>query len=302
MTDRIIPAVAITLIAVTICVSCGGDGDGRTVPCDESPVDTAGVPELADGVLNIGSSVAFPPIDFYRDDGAPDGLDVDLADALAEKLCVSVEFVDTPFDQLIGGLVFFDFDVVMSAMTITEERSQRTDFVPYANVGTSIIVRSGSPDGIAGGDDLCGKTVAVQKETIHDKYVRELPCELGPEGPGPVDVVEFDLSGDAVRDVVTAGSDATITDFPAAFVHAEEDPRLRLVDVQICPQPYGIGVRKDSRPLNAVITEGLLAIHEAGTYDEIMKKWDLGQARLDLPTVLTSDGLELASACIVSGE
>lgn len=302
MTNRIIPALTVTVIAALVLTSCGGDGDGSNVSCDGSPVDTAGVPELADGVLDIGSSIAYPPIDFYGDDGSPDGLDIDVADALGDQLCVSVEFIDEPFEELIGDLNIFDFDAVVSAMTITDERSQLIDFIPYANVGTSIIVRTGNLEGIGSKEDLCGKTIAVQLATIHEDFLNDLnasnqSCQPPPSGLGPADVLTFDVTAEAMRDVVTAGSEATITDFPAAFVYADEDPRLELVDVQICPQPYGIAVRQGSGPLNAAISEALLAIHDSGRYDEIMKKWDLGQARLELSEIIDSDGHEFVSTC-----
>lgn len=292
-------------LAALVIAACGGDGeDAGSVRCDVTPVDTGAVPRLADGVLRVGSSVEYPPLEFYDVSGRPIGLDIDLLEALAAHLCVEVEIVDMPFAALIDALEAREFDVIMSAMTITEERSQRIDFVPYANVGASIIVRTGNPAAIHATTELCGRTVAVQAGTIHEDFVHELNTSCGARSadPGPIDVLAFDLTGEAVRDVVTAGSDATLTDFPAAFVFAEGDARLELVDVQICPQPYGIGVPKGATALNEAMTSALRAVDASGDYDEAMKTWDLSEARLELSDVLAGDIADLLGGCGESGD
>lgn len=299
MRSRLALLLAIVLDAWLV-VGCAGDNgtsdDGAK--CDGTPIDTTNVPQLADGVLSIGSSIAFPPIDFYDENGRPSGLDFDLGEAVTEHLCVSVEVIDTPFEDLIDGVTQRRFDVIFSAMTITDERSARVDFIPYADVGSSIVVRAGNPLGIFATTDLCGKTVAVQSSTIHEDFVvaQSESCESGVETRSSIDILKFDDSEKAARDVVTAGSDATLTDFPAAFVVAESDPRLELVDVQICPRPYGIGVRKGDEELATAIARALMEVDSSGVYDELMKKWGLGQARLELSDVLTGSS-EIADKC-----
>jgi ABC-type amino acid transport substrate-binding protein len=143
---------------------------------EEAPaaIDISGVPELQDGVLNVGSDIAYAPFEFFQEGTEiADGLDVDMATAIAEVLGVEAEFINTGWDGIIPALQTEDFDVIMSAMTITEERSEEIDFVAYISVGTGIVVPAGNPDNIEDLDDLCGLTVAVQVGTIQEQILSD---------------------------------------------------------------------------------------------------------------------------------
>ncbi len=159
--------------ALLVFAACDDDEEEGAEPtptaAEETPtgIDISAVPELQDGVLTIGSDIAYAPMEFYIEGTeTPDGLDIDIAKALAEELGVEVEFVNSGFDGLIPALQTGDFDIIMSSMTITETRSQQIDFVPYLSVGTGILVPAGNPNNIQGLEDLCGLTVVVQAGTI----------------------------------------------------------------------------------------------------------------------------------------
>ena len=151
---------ALALTSLLAFAACGDD--------EEEAV--SGVPELEDGVLNVGSDIAYAPFEFYQEGTEiADGLDIDMAAAIAEELGVDAEFLNTGWDGIIPALQTEDFDVIMSAMTITDERSEEIDFVAYITVGTGIVVPTGNPDGITGLADLCGKTVAVQSHRARNR-------------------------------------------------------------------------------------------------------------------------------------
>lgn len=268
-------------LVLALAAACGDDDDEDTGDDGGNgggTIDISGVAELEDGVLTVGSDIAYAPIEFYIEGTeTPDGLDIDLAKAIAGVLNVEVEFVNSGFDGLIGALGSDDFDVIMSAMTITDERSQEIDFVPYVNVGTGILVPSGNPDGVESIEDLCGLTVAVQVGTIQEELANEIEC-----ADGEVEVVTFDTNPLAVEDLRTGGSDANLADFPVAFVDAEaSEGDLEVLDVQIDPAPYGIGVRKSSAALKAVLEKALEAVKASGDYATILEKWSLSDAALD---------------------
>ena len=166
----------------------------------------------------------------------------------------------------------------MSAMTITDERSQEIDFIPYLNVGLGILVPSGNPNGIQGLEDLCGLTVAVQVGTIQE----ELANEQSAQCDQPIDVVTFDTNPLAVEDLRTGGADANMADFPVAALDAEEsDGALEVVEPQVEPEPYGIGVSKDSTELKQVLEQAFEAVNDSGEYDELLTKWGLELAKLE---------------------
>lgn len=275
----IVPVVGV-LLAMAAC----GGGKEESPTATASPAATTGkidistVPELKDGKLQVGSDIAYAPIEFYKEGTTePDGLDVDLARALAKVLGVEVEFINTGFDGIIPALKTKDFDVIMSAMTVTDERKQEIDFVEYANVGTGVLVPKGNPKAIHSVDDLCGLTVAVQAGTIQYDLVTAQNDKCAKK----INVVTFDTNPLAVEDVKTGGADANLSDFPVAFVDAEEsDGKLEVLDVQIDPEPYGIGVRKDSTALKQVLEEALKQVRASGEYDAIMAKWKLSAAAL----------------------
>lgn len=273
-------AALATIAAAFVFAACDGNEGSRpsNLPCS----DPSGVPELQDGILHIGSELDFEPIIFVdAETAAPNGLDVDLAKALARTICVDLEFVRTDFDRLIEAVNAHEFDIILSGMTITSERSRNIDFIPYANVGTAILVRDGNPTEARGLADLCGLAVAVQRVTIQVSQLaaQDLACSLA--GKGRIDILRFDTNPEAVTDLATAGSDASISDFPAAFVSARESSgRLELLEEQIEPQPYGIGVRYDSSALNFSLSEALHSLACSKEYDEILEAWSLGTSTI----------------------
>ena len=258
-----------------------GDGDGVTPTGADTPaagvtpagIDISGVPELEDGVLNVGSDIAYAPFEFFQEGTEiADGLDVDMATAIAEELGVEAEFLNTGWDGIIPALQTDDFDAIMSAMTITDERQEQIDFVPYINVGTGIVVPTGNPNNISTLDDLCGLTVAVQVGTIQEEMLNEQndKCDV------PIDVVTFDTNPLAVEDVRTGGADANFSDFPvSAEDAAQSGGDLEVVETQIAPEPYGVGMRKTSTELNDVIADAIQAIRDSGKYDQILAAWGL---------------------------
>ena len=267
-------------LVLALAAACGDDDDEDTGDDGGGgAIDISGVPELEDGKLTVGSDIAYAPIEFYIEGTeTPDGLDIDLAKAIAEVLGVEVEFVNSGFDGLIGALGTDDFDVVMSAMTVTEERSKVIDFVPYIDVGTGILVPAGNPNNIASIEDLCGLTVSVQVGTIKVDQLEAANESCDDE----INIVTFDTNPLAVEDLRTGGADAQLADFPVTFVDAEaSEGDLEVLDVQIDPAPYGIAVRKSSTALKSVLEQALDAVQASGDYASILEKWSLSDAAVD---------------------
>ena len=279
---RLAPLALLLVLPLLAFLALGCEDEGEEAPPAASPTakaaasPTAGaaaVPELEDGTLRVGSDIAYAPFEFYQEGTeTADGLDVDIGKAIAEELGVEVEFINTGFDGIIEALRTDEFDVIMSAMTITDERQQQIDFVPYLSVGTGILVPAGNPEGVGGLEDLCGLTVAVQVGTIQVDLLNEQNAECDQ----PINIVTFDTNPLAVEDLRTGGADANFSDFPVAALDAEEsDGALEFVVPQVAPEPYGIGVRKESTALKEAIAGALQAIRDSGEYDDILARWNL---------------------------
>lgn len=270
----------VLLLAAFTTMACGDDGEeeeGGT-----TPGAGAAVPELEDGTLQVLADIAYAPMEFYEagSDEAK-GLDVDLAEALGEKLGVNVEFINTGWDGIVPALQAKDGDILMSSMTITPDREAEIDFIPYANVGTGTLVHSGNPEGIAKLEDLCGLTVAVQEGTIQQDMLDDLNADACSDNK--VDVVTFDQNPLAVEELRVGGADAVLADFPVALNDANQsDGELEVVGDQFpTVKPYGIGLRKDSTELKSALEDALNEIKDDGTYESILKDWGLESAALE---------------------
>jgi polar amino acid transport system substrate-binding protein len=306
---KLLLLLAATLaLAAFFAAGCGDDDDdgdeptpAQTAPTGGSPqtptdgdddgdgIDISGIEELEDGTLTIGSDIAYAPIEFYDENNNPVGLDVDLAEALGQALGVEIEFENAGFDSLLPSLDAERYDIIMSSMSVNPERSQVVDFVEYFNAGIGMIVAAGNPENIATFDDLCGKTVAVQKGTIQVDFLRgttEAPggkngeCEAADRGS--ITVLEFDTDPEAVQALIAGQAAAELADFPvAAYSASQNEGEVDLVETQVEPGPYGIAVRKSSTALRDALQDALDQIIEDGTYDTILEKWDLSAGSIE---------------------
>jgi polar amino acid transport system substrate-binding protein len=271
-------ACVLLLVAFTT-MACGDDEEeeeGGT-----TPGAGAAVPELEDGTLQVLADIAYAPMEYYEaGTNEAKGFDIDLAEALGEKLGVNVEFINTGWDGIIPALQAKDGDVLMSSMTVTPEREEEIDFIPYADVGTGILVKSGNPEDIAKLEDLCGLTVTVQEGTIQQDMLDDLNADACSDNK--IDMVTFDQNPLAVEELRVGGADAVLADFPVALNDANQsDGELEVVGEQFDAAPYGIGLRKDSTELKSALEDALNEIKDDGTYDSVLKDWGLESASLE---------------------
>jgi polar amino acid transport system substrate-binding protein len=272
--------VGLVLVAAFAAAACGGDNNkeatptaAKTAAASPSASLSAGVPELSDGTLQVGSDIAYAPIEFYEEGTqTATGLDIDMANALAKELGVKAEFENTGFDGIIPALEAKRFDVIMSAMTITTERQQEIDFIPYFTAGTGILVPTGNPMNIQSLADLCGKSVAVELGTIQ---VDQLNTQ-NETCTQKISITTFDQNPLAVEQLTLGRVDAVTADYPVVSNDARlSQGKLEIVQTQFEAAPYGIGVRKDSTELNAALKKALQNIINNGEYDSVLANWNL---------------------------
>ncbi|KJY26233.1 hypothetical protein VR45_37475, partial [Streptomyces sp. NRRL S-495] len=221
---RALPAALTTASALLLAACTGSEAPAGVEDQARAAVPSA---QRAAGVLRIGSDLNYPPVAFRGTDGKPAGLDPDLAEALGNVLGLRIELVDTPFDELIPGVNARRFDVAMSGISDTPARRNAlgengmptgrpgVDFVDYFIAWTSIIVQKGNPKGIRTLDDLCGRTVAVQRGTTQDEIVsRQVgACERAGK---PLQVHRFDDDTVALAEVAAGRAVADFNDLPVA--------------------------------------------------------------------------------------
>jgi polar amino acid transport system substrate-binding protein len=275
------------VFALGLFAACGDDDDddgGATATATGTGgggIDISGVPELEDGKLTVGSDIAYPPIEYFEE-GTQNatGMDVDLLEAMGEKLGVEVEFQQVAdFAGIVGDVKASRYDMVMSAISITPEREAEIAFIPYFGpAGTGILVAKGNPEGIAAVTDLCGKAVGAQVGTFQVEQMEGFNGDICKDNP--IDIKTFPDNPTAVQELTLGRIAAELADDPVtAYTAATSESGLVEVAVQgFDSAPYGMGFRKESTELQDVIGQALAAIRADGTYDSILEEW--GQSDL----------------------
>jgi polar amino acid transport system substrate-binding protein len=300
---RDLPRVLVALLTLALLSGCQGGGEQ---PAADRPA-AQGLTQLGRRLppaiqsareIRVGSDVSYAPVEFY-DAFAPDvldrpvgdpepqvlGIDPDLATELGRKLGVRFTFQNVAFDELIPALRAKRFDVIMSAMTATQERTRQISFLQYFRAGTSILVAKGNPKRIRSLADLCGMTVTLQTGTTQEALVA---AEQARCGARQIRARSLASGTQVILEVKYGRADAALTDFPVAAYNAKVSARgddFQVVGSQIDPGPYGIGVRKQDGQLRTVLQDALRAIIQDGSYDRVLAKWDVGAGALRTATV-----------------
>jgi polar amino acid transport system substrate-binding protein len=215
------PLVALALLTVAAAgVSCKSKSTATTTPSGTSSTATlfAKLPAAiqASKEIKVGSDVAYAPIEFFKEGTQVQGVDYDFGQALGSKLGVKVTFVNAPFDGQPAALKAKRFDMVMSARTDTKTRQGEVDFVDYFTAGTALLVQKGNPKNINSLDDLCGKTVALEKGTTQADVADGQATKCQTAGKATVNVLKLDKDTDALQQLKIGRSDADLNDFPVA--------------------------------------------------------------------------------------
>jgi polar amino acid transport system substrate-binding protein len=269
-------SVLLVLLAALALVAsaCGGD-DSSSSAGSSTSTSAAGKP------LRVGSDIAYPPVEFYKEGTkTAQGIDVDLCAAIAKEMGRSgCEFQNITFDGTIPALKAKRFDVIFSAMSDTPARQKEVDFVDYFTVGTSIIVKKGNPEKIESLDDLCGKTIGLQRGTTQEDVAKTQQTKCDATGK-KLNVLTFDTDVDAQQALRAGRSVADMNDFPVAVYVANQTGDFEVVGDQIEAGPYGIAVRKDDAALRDQIQKGLKDAIASGQYDKILGFWNVPQGAL----------------------
>jgi polar amino acid transport system substrate-binding protein len=269
---RLAPLALLPLVLVTAC----GNDDKPTVEQTKGSAPLANLlpQEIRDkGTLNVGSDVAYPPVESFDTDGKTViGIDPDLAKEIGDLLGVKLAFHNATFNGLIPSLTSKRIDLIMSAMSDNKKRQASVDFVDYFVVGTSIIVKKGNPQSISTLDDLCGKTIAIQEGTTQDDVAEAQKKKCG---ANKLTVLKFPTDPEALLQVKQGRAAADMNDFPVAKDIVKKTGDYEVVGEQIEAGPYGIAVRKTDTQLRDAIQKAVQTLIDNGTYKRILEKYDV---------------------------
>jgi polar amino acid transport system substrate-binding protein len=283
------PLVALALLTVAAAgVSCKSKSTATTTPSGTSSTATlfAKLPAAiqASKEIKVGSDVAYAPIEFFKEGTQQvQGVDYDIGQALGSELGVKVTFVNAPFDGQPAALKAKRFDMVMSARTDTKTRQGEVDFVDYFTAGTALLVQKGNPKNINSLDDLCGKTVALEKGTTQADVADGQSTKCQSAGKVAVNVLKLEKDTDAIQQLKIGRSDVDLNDYPVAVYNAKTSGGgndFQVTGQQFNGAPYGITFTKDNTQLRDAVQLALKAIIADGTYDQILKRWGVSAGAL----------------------
>jgi polar amino acid transport system substrate-binding protein len=256
------------LFAAGVLLAACGKKEAPPAPAatTAAPASAAAAPAK---VYVVGTDAAYAPFESQNEKGEIVGFDIDVVKAAAAKAGIEVKFVNTPWEGIFNALGQGDRDMVVSAVTITDERKQTMDFsTPYFDAVQLIAVKGDSK--IAKFDDLKKLKVGVQTGTTGDEAVTKLM------GKTSTSIKRFESTPLALKELESGGVDAVVADNGVVINYVANNAGAKfktVADKSFAPEQYGVAIKKGNAELLAKINQGLAAIKADGTYDKIFAQY-----------------------------
>jgi len=274
MMKKIASAVMAGVMALSLA-ACGGSNTGSSSSA-ASQTSTASGTEAAytvieDGKLHMATNAAFPPYEMTKDDGGFEGIDVEIATAIAEKLGLELVVDNMDFSSVITAVQGGKADIAMAGLTVTEERKQNLDFTESYATSKQVIITNRDSSNVQTVDDLEGAMIGCQEGTTGYIYCSD-DVENG--GYGADHVIGYETGALAVQALVEGKVDCVVIDSEPAkqYVAANED-QLHILDTEFVEEEYAIGVSKDNPGLTEAVNNALKELIDSGKVQEIVDSY-----------------------------
>ena len=236
---------------------------------DTAGAASAGLTTVEAGKLIMSTNAAFPPYEMTTDDGGFEGIDVEIAGAIAEKLGLELQIDDMDFDAALLAAQTGKSDMVMAGVTVTDDRLLVMDFTESYATGIQVVIVPEDSD-IASIDDMTGKMIGVQRGTTGAQY-----CSADPEdgGFGEENVTKYDNGLTAVQALNNGQVDCVVIDNAPAQEFEEANPGLKILDTEFANEDYAIGVAKGNTQLLDALNGAIAELQADGTIQSILDKY-----------------------------
>ena len=290
---------AVAAATALLAAACGGSSGGQLSSGGSSSASTSASPSggnslaalvpdsiKSDGTIKIGVDATYAPSEFLAADGKTvQGFDVDLFNAVAQKLGLKTQWVPAPFDNIIPGVTSNKYEIGVSSFTINADRLKVVHMVSYFSAGTQWATQSGNPKNVTP-DTACGHRIAVQRGTVQvdDLATRNKACKDA--GKPSIKVDQYQGQDQATAAVVSGKDDAGLADSPVeAYAVKQTSGQLELLGDIYDSAPYGFAVNQDNMQFAQAIQQALTQLIADGTYKTILEKWGVAQGAIDNPQV-----------------
>lgn len=249
--------ILLVIFVVTMAVGCA----------KEQPSTNSLEKVKTSGVLTMGLDDSFPPMEYRDDKNTLVGFDIDLGEAISKKLGVEAKFVTTDFSGIIEALKTNKFDIILSTLSITDDRKEKILFSePYIMEGQIVAVSKDSAGTILTPADLTGKIVACQLGSTGEEAAKTLN--------GLKELKTYDKITEAFHDLSIGRIDAVVVDELVGryYISTAADNYSVLAD-KITDEPVGMGFKKEDTALQAAVQKAFDDLKAEGTLSEISQKW-----------------------------
>ena len=272
-------ALVLALCMVFALAACGeAASDPTDAPESEAPASAAAASEapaseapegdgtfttVVEGTLTMSTTAQFPPYELPTDDGGFEGIDVEIATAIAEKLGLELDILDMDFDSALLAVQQGKSDIVMAGVTVNEDRQLVMDFTDsYATGVQVIIVKEGSDVTI---DNMGEGLIGTQRGTTGNIYCTD---DYGEEH-----VMAYDDGFTAVQALMNGQVDCVVIDNAPAQEFVKNNAGLTILDTEYANEDYAIGLNKGNTALLDAINTALNELISDGTVQTIIDKY-----------------------------
>ena len=267
-------ALVLALCMVFALAACGeAASDPTDAPESEAPASEAPASEapegdgtfttIVEGKLTMSTNAQFPPYEMTTDDGGFEGIDVEIATAIAEKLGLELDILDMDFDSALLAVQQGKSDIVMAGVTVNDDRLLVMDFsTSYANGVQVVIVKEGSDITI---DNMGEGLIGTQRGTTGNIYCTD---DYGEEH-----VMAYDDGFTAVQALMNGQVDCVVIDNAPAQEFVKNNAGLTILDTEYANEDYAIGLNKGNTALLDAINTALNELISDGTVQTIIDKY-----------------------------
>jgi glutamate transport system substrate-binding protein len=267
-------ALAVAALAVAACGddddddgggNGGGGGGGQTEEAQQFPAGSTMAKIQDRGEITIGVKYDVPPFGLKNpQSGEIEGFDVDMGNLIAEELGVEPKFVEAISDNRIPFLQQGEVDLILSTMTINQERDTEIEFSEPYYVARGRILVPGDSD-IKGVEDLAGKKVCTALGSTYEETLREQAPDA--------DLTLVDTYSECLELLQNGAIDAISTDDVILTGMIIQDDTLKMVGDELTTEPYGAGIKEGDKEFQKFVSDTLEAAQADGRWEEAYQRW-----------------------------
>ena len=261
-------------MSLSLLAACSGGSGASPSPSASAPAPSASAPAesglttVEAGKLHMSTNAAFPPYEMVKDDGTFEGIDVEVAGAIAQKLGLELVVDDMGFDAALLAAQNGQSDIVMAGVSVTPDRQEVMDFSDsYATGIQVVIVKEGSDVTM---DNLGEKMIGCQKATTGYLYASDTP-ENG--GYGEDHVIAYETGALAVEALKNGQVDCVIIDNEPAKAYVAANEGLTILETPWVEEDYAIGMKKGNTALLEAVNAAMTELKADGTFQAIVDRY-----------------------------